>query len=83
MVPAFKSFNPEVILVSAGFDAHAADLMSGINLSTEGYKFISETIMNLANRCAGGRVISVLEGGYNLEILPTLVVDHVKMLAEM
>lgn len=83
MVPAFKSFNPEVILVSAGFDAHAADLMSGINLSTEGYKFISETIMNLANRCAGGRVISVLEGGYNLEILPTLVADHIKMLADM
>ncbi len=68
LVPAFKKFNPEFILLSAGFDAHESDMMSGTNLSTEGYDFISEVIMNLVKRCAGGRVVSVLEGGYNLDI---------------
>ncbi len=83
MIPAFKKFGPEVMLLSAGFDAHSSDLMSGINLTTEGYKFISETIMNLVNKLSAGRVISVLEGGYNLEVLPQLVSDHIKMLVEI
>ncbi len=83
MIPAFKQFAPEVMLLSAGFDAHSSDLMSGINLTTEGYKFISETIVNLVNKLTNGKVISVLEGGYNLEILPQLVSDHIKMLAEL
>ncbi len=83
MIPAFKKFEPEVMLLSAGFDAHSSDLMSGINLTTEGYKFISETIVNLVNKLTAGRVVSVLEGGYNLEILPQLVSDHIKMLAEL
>jgi len=83
MIPAIKKFEPEFMLVSAGFDAHASDLMSGINLSREGYKFVSETIMNLANKYSQGRVISVLEGGYNLEVLPDLVADHIKIMAEV
>ena len=82
MVPAFKKFKPEVLLLSAGFDAHSSDLMSGVNLSAEGYKFINEAILNLANKYTDGRVISVLEGGYNLEVLPRLVADHIKMLTE-
>jgi acetoin utilization deacetylase AcuC-like enzyme len=81
LVPAMKQFKPEFILLSAGFDAHQSDLMSGTNLSTDGYDFISEVIMNLANRFTGGRVVSVLEGGYNLDVLPTLVENHIKMLA--
>ena len=83
MVPAIKKFEPEVVLLSAGFDAHSADLMSGINLTAEGYKFVSETIINLVNKYADGRVISVLEGGYNLDVLPVLVADHIRMLAEL
>lgn len=83
LVPAFKKFNPEFILLSAGFDAHESDMMSGTNLSTDGYDFISEVIMNLAKRCAGGRVVSVLEGGYNLEILPLLVENHIRFLADL
>jgi len=58
-------------------------MMSGTNLSTDGYDFISEVIMNLANRCAGGRVVSVLEGGYNLDVLPLLVENHIKFLADL
>lgn len=83
LVPAFKKFQPEFILLSAGFDAHVSDLMSGTNLSTDGYDFITEVVMNLVNRLAGGRVVSVLEGGYNLEVLPLLVENHIKMLADM
>ena len=83
LVPAMKKFKPEFIILSAGFDAHESDLMSDTNLSTDGYDFVSEVIMNLANRFTDGRVVSVLEGGYNLEILPTLVENHIKMLADI
>jgi acetoin utilization deacetylase AcuC-like enzyme len=80
LVPAFKKFAPEVILLSAGFDAHVADMMSGTNLSTEGYDFITEVILNLANKFAGGRVISVLEGGYHYPVLALLVENHIRMM---
>lgn len=81
LVPAIKTFKPEFIILSAGFDAHESDLMSGTNLSTDGYDFVSEVIMNLVNRFTGGRVVSVLEGGYHLDVLPVLVENHIKMLA--
>jgi acetoin utilization deacetylase AcuC-like enzyme len=81
LVPAIKKFKPEFLILSAGFDAHQSDLMSGTNLSTDGYDFVSEVIMNLANRFTEGRVVSVLEGGYNLDVLPLLVENHIKMLA--
>ena len=80
LVPAFKEFKPEVVLLSAGFDAHVDDLMSGTNLTTEGYDFVNDTVLGLVNGSAGGRVISVLEGGYHLDILPTLVANHLKKL---
>jgi acetoin utilization deacetylase AcuC-like enzyme len=81
LVPGIKKFKPEFLILSAGFDAHQSDLMSGTNLSTDGYDFVSEVIMNLANRFTEGRVVSVLEGGYNLDVLPLLVENHIKMLA--
>ncbi len=82
LVPAVKKFEPEFIILSAGFDAHISDMMSGTNLSTDGYDFITEVVLNLVNRYTAGRVVSVLEGGYNLDILPLLVENHIKMLAE-
>ena len=81
LIPALKAFEPEFLLLSAGFDAHKDDLMSGVNLTTYGYDFISEAIMNIANAMTKGRVVSVLEGGYNLELLPLLVENHIKYLA--
>ncbi|HYA42554.1 MAG TPA: histone deacetylase [Syntrophobacteraceae bacterium] len=83
LVPAFDEFRPEVILVSAGFDAHAADDISGVNLSTEGFSWIMEVILRLADRHAGGRLISVLEGGYSIELLPELIANHVRILLEL
>lgn len=81
LVPAMEKFKPQFILLSAGFDAHESDLMSGTKLTTEGYEFVSEMMMEMVNGHADGRVVSVLEGGYNLEVLPELVADHIRLLA--
>ena len=80
LLPAFKNFNPEVILVSAGFDAHADDDMSDIKLSTAGFSWIMQNIVDLARHSSKGRIISVLEGGYSLERLPELAANHVEIL---
>ena len=80
LLPAFERFEPEVILVSTGFDGHRDDDMSDINLSTEGFSWIMETIMKLGNQYAAGRVISVLEGGYCLDRLGELAANHVRIL---
>jgi acetoin utilization deacetylase AcuC-like enzyme len=78
--PTFDRFEPEVIIVSAGFDAHEDDNMSGIKLSTKGFSQIMKEIVQLANNHAEGRLISVLEGGYCLERLPELAKNHVEIL---
>ncbi|MBW1606667.1 MAG: histone deacetylase [Deltaproteobacteria bacterium] len=80
LMPVMEAFSPEVILVSAGFDAHVDDDMSDIQLSTEGYSRIMQRIAALAEHCSNGRLISVLEGGYCIKRLPELAVNHVKIL---
>lgn len=80
LFPAFKEFKPEVILVSAGFDAHIDDDMSDIKLSTEGFSWIMEHIVEMAGAYSKGRVISVLEGGYALNRLPELAKNHLEIL---
>jgi len=80
LLPAFERFKPEVIIVSTGFDGHRDDDMSDVSLSTEGYSWIMETIMELGNQYAAGRVISVLEGGYCLDRLGELAANHVRIL---
>jgi len=80
LVPSLDDFKPEVIIVSAGFDAHEDDDMSDIRLSTEGFSWIMEKIMAMAEKYAGGRLVSVLEGGYSLRRLPELAKNHVEIL---
>jgi acetoin utilization deacetylase AcuC-like enzyme len=80
LLPAFDDFKPEVILVSAGFDAHIEDDMSDLKLTTEGYTWIAEKIVELAGRHSDGRLISILEGGYCLKVLPELIRNHVRIL---
>jgi|SRR5208283_644045 len=80
LFPAFETFKPEVIFVSAGFDAHIDDDMSDIRLSTEGFSWIMERIVEMADMYAKGRVISILEGGYSLQRLPELIKNHVEIL---
>jgi acetoin utilization deacetylase AcuC-like enzyme len=77
---AFETFKPEVIIVSAGFDAHVDDDMSDIRLSTEGFSWIMEKIVKMAGIYSNGRLISVLEGGYSLKRLPELAKNHVEIL---
>jgi len=80
LMPVMEAFSPEVILVSAGFDAHIDDDMSNIELSTEGFSRIMQRIVALGDFCSNGRLISVLEGGYCIKRLPELAVNHVKIL---
>jgi acetoin utilization deacetylase AcuC-like enzyme len=80
LLPAFETFKPEVIIVSAGFDAHIDDDMSDIRLSTKGFSWIMGKIVNMASIYSNGRLISVLEGGYSLKRLPELAKNHVEIL---
>ncbi len=80
LFPAFQEFKPEVILVSAGFDAHADDNMSSIKLSTYGFSWVMEKIVEMADRYSHGRIISILEGGYSIRRLPELIKNHVEIL---
>ena len=82
LLPAFKQFNPEVILVSAGFDAHMDDDMSDMKLSTEGFSWIMRKLVEMARQYAKGRIISILEGGYALNRLPELAAKHVEILLD-
>lgn len=83
LFPAFDSFQPEVILLSSGFDAHMDDDMSGINLTTEFYSWMMKEFVRLANTYSKGRIISVLEGGYCLYRLPELIRNHVAILLDL
>jgi acetoin utilization deacetylase AcuC-like enzyme len=83
LLPAFKRFAPQVIIVSTGFDAHADDEMADMRLTSEGFKWIMHAIMTMADQYSAGRLLSVLEGGYALERLPELAADHVRILLEM
>ena len=67
LIPAFDRFKPQFMLVSAGFDAHQDDDMSDILVSNQGFSWMMRTLMQLAQRHANGRLVSVLEGGYALE----------------
>jgi acetoin utilization deacetylase AcuC-like enzyme len=80
MLPALDRFKPQVVLVSAGFDAHRDDDMSDMVVSTEGFSWIMCKILEIAEKYAEGRVISILEGGYCLARLPELIANHVKLL---
>ena len=82
LVPVLGAFGPEVILVSAGFDAHVDDDMSDIKLSTQGYSRIMQRLVALASIYSDGRLISLLEGGYCLKRLPELAANHVKILLD-
>ena len=77
IIPTLRKWRPELVMISAGFDAHEADPLGGMALTTEGYGRISHAIGALADEACGGRVVSVLEGGYNLAALAGSAVAHV------
>jgi acetoin utilization deacetylase AcuC-like enzyme len=80
ILPAVKSFKPDLLLISAGFDAHRDDPLSSIRLVEDDFKWITQELLSIAGHCCRGRMISVLEGGYNLRALAASVAIHVKTL---
>ncbi|MBU0479647.1 MAG: histone deacetylase [Proteobacteria bacterium] len=80
--PAVKKFRPEALLVAAGFDGHTLDDMSGLSFSTELYGDLGRTIAALGENLCGGRVVSILEGGYHLPGLAASVAEYCKGMNE-
>ena len=76
VLPELERFRPGFVLVSAGFDAHRLDPLSGTCLSEDGYRRMSARMLELARAHAGGRLVSVLEGGYHLSALAACVETH-------
>jgi len=81
VLPAIDEFAPELVLLSAGFDAHVDDPLAEVEVSTEGFRWMSERMVEVADRHAGGRLVSLLEGGYDLDALGASVTAHVGVLA--
>ena len=83
ILPAANAFAPEFVIVSAGFDAHAADPLAQVRLSTECFGWMTARIVEIAEMHSGGRILSLLEGGYNVEVLPKCVATHLEVLAHI
>lgn len=81
-LPALNAFKPEIIYVSAGFDAHMDDPLAGMRLTDEDYTWITEFIKQVAKQHAQGRIVSILEGGYHLPALGKAVTKHIASLIE-
>ena len=79
-LPALHIFKPEMIFVSAGFDAHRDDDMAQLNLEDEDYVWITREIRTIAEKYAQGRIVSVLEGGYELKALGRCAAEHIRVL---
>ena len=77
LLPALDDFRPQLVLVSAGFDAHLADPLADLMLDAEDFAWITTELRAIARRHAGGRLVSMLEGGYNLGALAECAVAHV------
>jgi acetoin utilization deacetylase AcuC-like enzyme len=71
---------PQLVIVSAGFDAHAADPIGSLGLELEDFATLTDLVQQAATTYAEGRLVSVLEGGYNLDVLPLCVEAHLRQL---
>ena len=82
-MPKLEEFKPQMIFISAGFDAHREDELGQLGLIEADYAWITQQIMALAARHAQGRIVSCLEGGYNLGALARSVAAHLRVLADV
>ncbi|WP_439610795.1 histone deacetylase family protein [Reyranella sp.] len=80
LLPALDDFAPELVMVSAGFDAHRRDPLAQLDVETEDFVWLTEELLAIAGRHASGRLVSVLEGGYDLAALAESVAAHVRTL---
>ena len=82
-LPRLREFKPEMLFISAGFDAHYEDEMGGLRLLEKDYAWVTEQMKQIANEFAQGRIVSMLEGGYSLSALARSVAAHLRVLAEL
>ncbi|MFP4538401.1 MAG: histone deacetylase family protein, partial [Dichotomicrobium sp.] len=82
ILPALHDFSPDLVIISAGFDAHRADPIGGLALTEEDFAWATRRLSDVANQHAGGRLVSVLEGGYDLGGLARSVAAHLRVLME-
>ena len=80
ILPALEEFRPDLLLISAGFDAHRSDPLAQLMLDEADYVWVTEKLLEVANRHADGRVVSTLEGGYDLTALAASAAAHVRVL---
>ncbi len=81
LLPSLRDFNPEFVLISAGFDAHEDDPLANLALTEDDYAWITREILAVADECCSGRVVSTLEGGYDLDALARSVAAHMEEMA--
>jgi acetoin utilization deacetylase AcuC-like enzyme len=77
ILPAIDAFKPDLLIISAGFDAHWRDPLASLNLTEADFDWATTSLMELANRTCGNRIVSVLEGGYDLDALARSSAAHV------
>ena len=82
-MPALRAFQPQMIFISAGFDAHREDDLGQLNMVEDDYAWITQQLVTLAEQSAEGRIVSMLEGGYNLSALGRSAVAHIKALSKV
>jgi acetoin utilization deacetylase AcuC-like enzyme len=82
VLPAIETFDPDLIMISAGFDAHARDPLANLNFTEADFAWATQRLCDLADRHCGGRVVSTLEGGYDLTALAVSTAAHVQVLME-
>lgn len=82
-IPRLDEFKPQLIIISAGFDAHREDDLGQMGLVEDDYVWMTKQLMEVANRYCDGKIVSCLEGGYNLSALGRSVAAHLKTLAEI
>jgi acetoin utilization deacetylase AcuC-like enzyme len=80
-IPALDDFEPELVIFSAGFDAHAEDDMAMLRFSDADYGWVTQAVKAIADKHAKGRIVSMLEGGYSLSALGRSAVQHIRVLA--
>ncbi|WP_046862442.1 histone deacetylase family protein [Microvirga massiliensis] len=80
ILPAIDNFRPDLLIVSAGFDAHRADPLAHIRLDVADFVWITQELLGIADRHTGGKIVSLLEGGYDLDALARSVAAHVRTL---
>ncbi len=80
MLPAIEAFDPDLVMISAGFDAHEADPLAMLRLTTADFAWATAELARIADQACAGRLVSTLEGGYDMQALASSAAAHVKAL---